>query len=165
MRSITEDNIGDMLADKVGRLGVHEWLVQMAEFLGAEISELLPNQLKATHIVEWPHFGLNLTLHYHANAAELTLSEARWIISDAILNRDWAWRWPFDIDMDNCTPEQLASKLSQDISGSDQRPVNASNMRQTYFLSDGRAVGITWNSDRRGFQAMHICRLGLPLEP
>lgn len=159
---IAPENLAQEIADHVGCRGMAGWLAELAETLGVEAAELMPIPIQEELKLEFPARGLRLEMsHPHAgDVAEGDLE--RWVLTQAEFTPQWTGRWPFGLDPMTATPEQAKGLLGSDTSGLRPRDVDAGDLRQTFFLKDGRAVGISWKTDLVGFDGMQVTRLGVP---
>jgi hypothetical protein len=161
---IDKSTLATDVASRVGCYGVGTWLVELAAGLNLKAEALMPQNVSAPNLIDLPESGLCLTLSHRENLTNEFTGLDRWLISDIAITQNWSLPWPFNLPVDTATVESVSTLLGSNTSGLQGRNIEKGDLRQTYFLTDGRAVGITWRVGLVGFSAMHICRLGIPLD-
>lgn len=159
---IAPENLAQEIADHVGCRGIAGWLAELADTLGIKATELMPVPIQEELKLDFPARGLRLVMsHPHAgDVAEGDLE--RWVLTQADFTSPWTGRWPFGLDAATATPEQTEALLGSDMSGLKPRDIEQGDLRQTYFLKDARAIGISWKAGLVGFDGVQVTRLGVP---
>lgn len=164
MIKINSPTLATDLAARVGCYDIGTWLVELADALFLKPEVVVPQSTSTPNLIDLPESGISLTLSYSENLPSDVIGFNRLLIADVVFTQNWLLPWPFGIQANTATPESVALLLGVNTSGLQVRDLEIGDLRQTYFLADGRAVGITWQAGLLGFSKMHLCRLGMPLD-
>jgi hypothetical protein len=147
--------------------GIASWLHELAGVLELDLRELMPIPAVESKVVVVRGRGLKLTMH-HPHAGYVYEGDAdRWVLTDAEFGlakqfgENWNAPLPFGIDATASTPCLLAEILSDVVAGLTPGSLSERDLWQTYFLKDGRALGVRWKAGLVGVDAVHVTRLGM----
>ncbi|WP_157654470.1 hypothetical protein [Burkholderia ubonensis] len=160
------DDIANQICARIGCFDVAEWLNELAQTLAIDRLELMPVPVVDSRVVVARQQGLKLTVHHpHAGFVEEG-DPARWVLTDAEFELEagdegtWTGALPLGLDKRASTPESVKARLGDATYGLMPADVAAGDFRQTYFMDDGLAVGITWNPALVDIERLHLTRLG-----
>ncbi|KUZ85502.1 hypothetical protein WI40_33125 [Burkholderia ubonensis] len=165
--SMDRDDIANEIFARIGCFDIAAWLSELAETLAIDRFELMPVPAVESKVVTVSQQGLTLTLHHpHAGYVEEG-DPARWVLTNAEFNvaggndGNWAGALPCGLDKHASTPESASAILGDATSGLTPADIAAGDLRQTYFLNDGRVVEITWSRTLVGIERLHMAKLGV----
>lgn len=154
----------DAMTARVGCRGLGSWFRQLAAVMGLEPAALMPIPARHGHVLDLSDSGLRLTMdHPHASDVEEGDPD-RWVMTDVVFLQNWSGPWPFGLNPLTATPAMAQASLGPDTTGLTPKELAQGDLRQTFFLPDGRAIGITWRTGLVGIESIHLARLGLPMD-
>lgn len=163
---MTQTITPDAICAHVGCYNISAWLGDLAAWLQVAREQLMPAPPQREHQFADAARGLYLTLrHPHAGHAAVG-DPARWILTQARFvatptPSGAGGNLPFGLSAASETPATAQQKLGKhETTPLSARDIGGGDLRQSYFLADGRVLEITWKRGLTGIDAIVIVRLG-----
>lgn len=163
-------DIADEIASRVNCYGIADWAEQLAANLAIAPALLLPETPVLRHVPELGRKGVALVFRYPQIEHAPRSDPQRWILTDVTFflqeqadHGRWPYSLPWGLDATNASPESASAKLGNDITGGSARDIAAGDRRVTYFLSDARAVELTFGPGMHGLERISVSRLGIAM--
>lgn len=153
-------SLADAICARIGHRDIDQWFKKLAVCYPQFHSEFFPEKIESEFVTNIPHAGLTLTF-FHPHAVYADTGDAnRWVFRQVDFffspshKSAWTAPAPFNLNTETETPESAILKLSDDTTALND------DLRQSYFLDDGRVVCITWRTELAGIKEISVVKLG-----
>lgn len=153
-------SLADAICARVGHRSIAQWFKKLAECYPQLHTGDLPKEIKSEYIIHLFDVGMDLTFsHPHAIYAD-TGDANRWVFRQVDFFFSPSHKSagtapaPFNLNAETETPESAILKLSDDTTELND------DLRQSYYLDDGRVVCITWRKELAGIKEISVVKLG-----
>ena len=168
--TMNPQNIAEEIASRVNCYHIADWAEQLAAHLAVAPTLLLPETPALRHVPLLGRKGVVLVFRYPQAEQHSRSDPQKWALEDVtffpqehVEHGRWPYSLPWGLDATGESPDSARSKLSNDTAGGDARDIAAGDRRITYFLSDARAVELTFGPGMRGLERISVSRLGVAM--
>ncbi|EBA5557947.1 hypothetical protein BKN84_22395 [Salmonella enterica] len=146
--------LADSICARVGKRNIADWCFSLERHLKLSSGIFLCQHIKKVHIVDIKKSGVRFTFsHPHAiydNKGDIS----RWFIHCVefiFLGEHCIWddAPPFSLDAVNETQDTIIKKLSDNFT-----VIREFDFIQSFFMDDGKVVGIQWNHNKKGIEKL-----------
>ncbi|GKX63164.1 hypothetical protein SOASR032_17330 [Pragia fontium] len=155
--------LAEAICIRVGCHNIYNWLLRLEQLYELSPHTICPELLKKQHRVVLAQEGLTLTLSHPHVIYVPRGDKERWCLESAefefVQTNSWKTEAPFSLDIQSESLTSIQTKLSDDFTDI------TDDLRQSYYLDDGRVVEVTWNDKLgKGIQRILVVRLGVDIE-
>lgn len=152
--------LADDICARTGKRNISVWCFSLEKIFNLSPRTLLPHHITKEHIARIDGFGVNFTFSHPHAIYDKTGDVSRWFLHEIEfifeVNRNaWPYESPFFLDVFNESQDTIMSKLGDNFTEK-----RMSDNIQSFYLDDGRIIGVQWNDNIVGIRKVIVTHLG-----
>lgn len=152
--------LADSICARVGKRNIADWCFTLERHLNLPSKTLLCQNIKKEHVVDVKNLGIILTFSHPHAIYDKKGDISRWFIHSVefiLLGEHSIWddTPPFSLDAVNETQDTIIRKLGDNFT-----VIREVDFMQSFFMDDGKVVGIQWNHNKKGIRKIIVTHLG-----